>query len=138
MLQLKNMRSHKVHVLSVGISYIGRSPECNIVVPSVVASRQHAKFFVKYIDSVNEHGNHLEVYVSDLKSENGTYLNSKRISGIQEMQLGDVIEIGDENYCLEINDDITKKEDTIKSDALKEFEKKVSEDETRCFPVISD
>lgn len=52
------------------VSVIGRSSECDISLAASHLSRRHAKMFVK--DG--------QLYIKDLDSSNGTYLNGKRIS----------------------------------------------------------
>jgi len=54
---------------------IGRSPKCDIVIPSEGVSRQHVKIDVK----------NSEVYVTDLGSTNGVYIDGLKITPHQEV-----------------------------------------------------
>jgi pSer/pThr/pTyr-binding forkhead associated (FHA) protein len=55
---------------------VGRSNECDITLSTAHLSRRHAKLFVD---------NGL-LYVKDLESSNGTYLNGKRITEARVMR----------------------------------------------------
>jgi len=72
--------------LAEGRTYtLGRSSSCALSLPDTLASREHASVTVK-----DGH-----VYVRDLGSSNGTFLNSQPLAKPQEMKLGDQLEIGD-------------------------------------------
>ena len=62
---------------------IGRSPDCNIVLPNVSVSKHHAKIF-----SAKD-----GMYLQDTQSTNGVILNNRQISGIARLQEKDVISI---------------------------------------------
>jgi hypothetical protein len=63
---------------------VGRSSECDIMLIDPEVSRRHARF-----DAQNE-----VVYVSDVGSSNGTFLNERRLDGSIEVRAGDIIDIG--------------------------------------------
>ncbi|HNW81658.1 MAG TPA: GGDEF domain-containing protein [bacterium] len=63
---------------------IGRGDDCNIIVNDPSVSRNHMKIFK--IDKV--------FYAEDLGSTNRTYVNEDEISGIQRLENGDRIKIG--------------------------------------------
>jgi MoxR-like ATPase len=63
---------------------IGRGSECDIVVDKSETSRQHAK--------VTRENNIF--MIEDLKSVNGTFLNSMPVSGKQQIKHQDIIQIG--------------------------------------------
>lgn len=63
---------------------VGRSPDVGIVLADGQVSRRHARFDV--VDGI--------VYVRDLGSVNGTYLNGKRITEAVEVRPGDDIDVG--------------------------------------------
>jgi MoxR-like ATPase len=63
---------------------IGRGAECDIVVDKSETSRQHAK--------VTRENNIF--MIEDLKSANGTFLNSMPVSGRQQIKHQDIIQIG--------------------------------------------
>lgn len=63
---------------------VGRSAEASIELTDPQVSRRHARFDV--VDGI--------VYVRDLGSVNGTYLNGKRIRDAVEVRPGDDIDVG--------------------------------------------
>jgi pSer/pThr/pTyr-binding forkhead associated (FHA) protein len=64
---------------------VGRAPGCGISTPEdIYASTLHARLF----------RHHDQVWVEDLGSTNGTYLNSERIAQAQRLAKGDVLQIG--------------------------------------------
>jgi serine phosphatase RsbU (regulator of sigma subunit) len=64
---------------------VGRSPECQVVIPMPSASRQHARI-------VRVQDRH---YVEDLQSRNGTFVNNEQITARTELHHGDRIRICD-------------------------------------------
>lgn len=68
-----------------GVTVVGRGAGCSIVVPSEKASRNHARFLV------NGEG----VFLEDLNSTNGVFVNSMQIRGQVRVAVGDRILIGD-------------------------------------------
>lgn len=63
---------------------VGRSSECDLLVLDPEVSRKHARF-----DAQNG-----VVYVSDLGSSNGTFLNGRRLDDAIEVRPGDAIDVG--------------------------------------------
>ena len=63
---------------------LGRGNEADIVLSDPEVSRRHARF-----ESHNG-----VVYVEDLKSRNGTFLNGRRVSEAIEIREGDEIDVG--------------------------------------------
>jgi DNA-binding response OmpR family regulator len=64
-------------------AYIGRDPDCEIVIPDRQVSRRHAR--LRRV----EHGFELE----DLGSKNGTHINGVHLAGAQLLQDGDLIQV---------------------------------------------
>jgi len=62
---------------------IGREESCDIFIPDRQVSRQHARIYPS-----NE-----GVFLEDLGSKNGTYLNSQRVIGPQQLHEGNEIRI---------------------------------------------
>ncbi|MBW3543509.1 MAG: PAS domain S-box protein, partial [Planctomycetes bacterium] len=62
---------------------IGRHPDCGLVLPDVMVSRQHARIVAR--DD--------EFFVEDLHSRNGTRLNGEGLHGQAPLHDGDVIEL---------------------------------------------
>jgi len=71
---------------------IGRSPSCDLPVPSQRVSRRHAWV----------HREGIRFAVSDLGSRNGTFVNEVRVVGSRVLQPGDRIGVGDNviTYCV--------------------------------------
>lgn len=63
--------------------FVGRDPECEIVVPDRQVSRVHAKF------SLKDKG----VFLEDMGSKNGTFLNGVLIEAPTILEEGDIIQI---------------------------------------------
>jgi pSer/pThr/pTyr-binding forkhead associated (FHA) protein len=63
----------------------GRKSSCDYVLDSTVASRKHARFIVESD----------ELFLEDLDSSNGTFVNLERINGKVKVSLKDQIKFGD-------------------------------------------
>jgi len=63
--------------------YVGRDPDCDIVVPDRQVSRVHAKFSI----------DGKRVLVEDLRSKNGTFLNGNVLESPMVLEDGDTIQI---------------------------------------------
>jgi len=72
---------------------IGRSTSCDVDVLDRRMSRRHARFYIE--------GTRL--FVEDLESHNGTYVNGKRVARVQLLR-GDVVRIGSSQLEVEINE----------------------------------
>ncbi len=70
--------------------WIGRSKECDIVIPILTISRKHAT-----IQKLSD-----EKYVVNDFSSNGTYVNGRRVKGSQTISTEDVVTIGDREFSL--------------------------------------
>ena len=70
--------------LREGRTTLGRSPENDIVLENMVVSGHHCEFELR---------GQAEVYIEDLSSTNGTYVDGKLVKR-QRLNDGDVIEIG--------------------------------------------
>jgi pSer/pThr/pTyr-binding forkhead associated (FHA) protein len=68
---------------------VGRSPGCGVATPDdIYTSTLHARLFRH-----NE-----QLWIEDLGSTNGTYVNSEKISQAQRLGKGDVLQIGSTVY----------------------------------------
>jgi pSer/pThr/pTyr-binding forkhead associated (FHA) protein len=76
--------------LGQGMLSIGRSIDCHVVFDSAAVSRRHAEIGLKDGEPV----------VVDLGSANGVFVNGRRVSGEQRLEIGDVIVIGDQQLRL--------------------------------------
>lgn len=72
-------------------STVGRSPECTIVLDDPSVSGIHAKF---------ESRSHAW-YLSDLSSTNGTFVNSRRVTGATYIEADDIVQFGRMTFQLD-------------------------------------
>jgi pSer/pThr/pTyr-binding forkhead associated (FHA) protein len=84
-LQVVRGRSDAATVrLADGVNSVGRHDDCLIRIRSSQVSRRHCELFE----------NEGQLWVRDLGSANGTYVNGKRVLGQQALKIGDVITVG--------------------------------------------
>ena len=67
---------------------MGRSDEADIHIDDPFASSAHARIFLR--------GEYM--YVEDMASTNGTYLNGRQLKTAERLKMADVIRIGDTEY----------------------------------------
>jgi len=82
---IKGANSGQCHEISGIETFIGRDPECNVVLPLQTISRRHARILC-------EAG---EYYIFDLRSLNGTFVNGERVVSRKRLRDGDEIQIHD-------------------------------------------
>jgi pSer/pThr/pTyr-binding forkhead associated (FHA) protein len=70
---------------------VGRAAGCQVTIDDTYASQLHARVFLQ--DG--------QVFVEDLGSTNGTYLNRRKVTGPMVVQRGDKLQIG--NTVLELS-----------------------------------
>jgi len=70
---------------------VGRSAEAGLVLADSEVSRRHARF-------ETERG---AVFVRDLQSRNGTFLNGRRLHDAIEVRVGDAIDVGTTRLVVE-------------------------------------
>jgi hypothetical protein len=70
---------------------LGRAAGCEVTIDDTYASQLHARVFLR----------EGQVYVEDLGSTNGTYLNRRKVTGPMHLQRGDKLQIG--NTVLELS-----------------------------------
>jgi pSer/pThr/pTyr-binding forkhead associated (FHA) protein len=75
-------------------SVIGRAQECDFQITNPLVSRRHCCFF--------ERDN--EMWVCDLKSHNGTYVNGERVSGEVVVHDRDTLDIGPVPYRIRVSE----------------------------------
>lgn len=63
---------------------VGRHEHCNLILSSVEVSRKHCRFTIQQGD----------LYVEDLGSTNGTFVNGGRVSGTMRLLPGDLLMVG--------------------------------------------
>src|SRR5262245_61181964 len=74
------------YTLKPGVTTIGRKAGSDITILEVSASRQHAE--LSFYPEANS------VYIRDLGSTNGTFVNRERLTGARRLASGDEIRIG--------------------------------------------
>jgi len=78
---------------------IGRSTECDLILQAPSISRKHG-----ILRLFGEH-----IFLRDLVSRNGTYVNGVRITGEQELRDGDIIRLGELEFSLQELDENEEK-----------------------------
>lgn len=81
---------------------LGRSPDVNCVLKDLRASRKHSQILA--IDD--------EFYLEDLQSNNGTFLNGRRIKNREKLKNGDNVRIG-ATWITFVEDEVSLKEGGI-------------------------
>jgi len=93
-LQIKGVnRDVKDKVFSISESFvIGRSPQCDLFITDLQASRRHTRFFRDQTGAL---------LVEDLKSSNGTFFNGKRLTDAKFVNAGDIVRLGSTEFAIE-------------------------------------
>ena len=81
----------KRYRIGMGPIIIGRSEECDIVIPDIYLSQEHFKIYCKKGIW----------YIVDLKSKNGTYVNDVLVKGKQILDDYDEISFGDVRFIFQ-------------------------------------
>jgi pSer/pThr/pTyr-binding forkhead associated (FHA) protein len=90
--------SKKEHLLELDITRLGRAVENEIVIVSKRASREHAH--------IRREGR--KIFLDDLGSTNGTFLNGERVLGSVQLRDGDQISIGEIKFTFHDPDTTTR------------------------------
>ena len=88
--ELRNLTSNERVKLSQPTQTLGRDVACDIVLDDEEASRQHARLEIKAGD----------IYLEDLCSTNGTFLNNREIRKVSKVVGGDIITIGEQSFLV--------------------------------------
>ena len=87
---LRDLSSNENIELS-GVAFkIGRHDTCDIVLDNDEASRWHAQFSIRQG----------QLYLEDLGSTNGTYINKRELKGEHVVAGGDVVTIGEQSFLV--------------------------------------
>lgn len=86
------------HLLESEITRLGRAIESDIVILSNRASREHAQ--------IRREGR--KVFLEDLESTNGTFLNNERVAGSIALRDGDQVLVGDVTFIFHDPDTTTR------------------------------
>lgn len=90
LLCLAGMNKEDEFLLSEGITILGRSADCNVVLFDKKCSRQHCQIFKK--------GSYYAI--EDLDSRHGTKVNGKPLGKRQSIKMGDKIHLGQTTLVL--------------------------------------
>jgi DNA-binding response OmpR family regulator len=90
--------SKQEHLLEKPITHLGRGVENEIVIISKRASREHAH--------IRREGR--RIFLDDLGSTNGTFLNGERVLGSVQLRDGDQISIGEVTFAFHDPDTTTR------------------------------
>ncbi|MHC4135847.1 MAG: FHA domain-containing protein [Planctomycetota bacterium] len=93
---------------------LGRAVDCDIVVDDTGSSRRHARLSVG--------GGSQTVFLEDLGSHNGTYVNEERISGRTQLEAGSAIRIGAAVYLLSLGDEVREEDRALLDTSTKALE----------------
>jgi pSer/pThr/pTyr-binding forkhead associated (FHA) protein len=86
------------HLLENEITCLGRAIESDIVILSNRASREHAQ--------IRREGR--KIFLEDLESTNGTFLNNERVTGSIPLRDGDQVLVGDVTFTFRDPDTTTR------------------------------
>jgi predicted component of type VI protein secretion system len=109
MMMRSGVNAGKAYPLEQEETLVGRDLANDITIPDPEVSRRHARFVMR-----DE-----SVFIEDLGSTNGTFLNGERISTAQQLRLGDVVTLG-ENVSMVFEKFVPEEEVTM---ATPEIEK---------------
>ena len=70
---------------------LGRAPTADVRIEDAFASSAHARIFPRG----------QSMYIEDMGSTNGTYLNERQLTTVEELRPGDTIRIGETEYRYE-------------------------------------
>ena len=82
---VKGLRAGHLLTVNGAQAVAGRMPDCDLVLPDESVSRRHARFLQKPDG----------LYVEDLRSRNGTYVNGRRIRGKRKLSHRDRVDLYD-------------------------------------------
>jgi pSer/pThr/pTyr-binding forkhead associated (FHA) protein len=86
------------HLLENEVTILGRAMESGVVILSNRASREHAQ--------IRREGR--KVFLEDMESTNGTFLNNERIQGSAQLRDGDQVLVGDVIFTFRDPDTTTR------------------------------
>ncbi len=89
-----------VYLLDRDRTTIGRAPECEIPIHDASASRRHTATFINPDDSAQS------VWIEDLDSTNGTFVNGERLTAPRRLVEHDRVRIGATLFGFRLQDDL--------------------------------
>ncbi|MDD5134278.1 MAG: FHA domain-containing protein [Phycisphaerae bacterium] len=90
---LKKDGTKKVFPVRNKATILGRRPDCDLCIPLQVISRRHCQLSVE--------GQSLKI--RDLRSSNGTFLNSQKVGDEIEAKPGDRLQVGPLTFTIQID-----------------------------------
>ncbi|MDP2313399.1 MAG: GGDEF domain-containing protein [Pseudomonadota bacterium] len=99
-LVLEGKELRRVHLLDRERTVVGRGADCDIVLEDAGCSRRHAAA----VCTPGEDGS--SVWLEDLGSTNGTFVNGERIEGRRELVEHDRVRVGATLLCYNLRDDL--------------------------------
>jgi predicted component of type VI protein secretion system len=81
---VKTEQSRRVLTINRPVAIVGRAKGCSVRIPHNDVSRRHCR--IRQKDGF--------VLIEDLRSLNGTYVNTERITGARPVRPGDAVEVG--------------------------------------------
>ncbi|MDP2305764.1 MAG: GGDEF domain-containing protein [Pseudomonadota bacterium] len=96
---LEGNELRRVHLLDRERTVVGRGPDCDIVLEDAGSSRRHVAAFCAP-------GEGTAVWLEDLGSTNGTFVNGERLEGRRELVEHDRVRVGATLLCFNLRDDL--------------------------------
>ena len=93
----------KIFPVLKGSMTLGSDPSCTICIDSLALQSQHAQIDTVENDSV----------IRDLGTEDGTFIGSTKIEGMQPLKDGDVIRVGKHTLTYTYSENITNEADAV-------------------------
>ncbi|MFN7143037.1 MAG: GGDEF domain-containing protein [Myxococcota bacterium] len=90
----------RVHLLDRDRAVIGRGHDCEILLHDASASRRHAAAFRREEDPPEV------VWIEDLRSTNGTFVNGERVEGPRQLVEHDRVRVGATLFGFRLRDDL--------------------------------
>lgn len=100
----------KVFPVLKGSMVIGSDPNCTIQIDSLAVQPEHAKIETVNADSI----------ISDLGTEEGTFLGQTKVEGLQPIKDGDVIRIGKHTITYTFEEGVSSESDAIAEAVVEE------------------
>ncbi|MES2639585.1 MAG: GGDEF domain-containing protein [Myxococcota bacterium] len=96
---LEGKELRRVHLLDRERTVVGRGPDCDIVLEDAGCSRRHVVAFCELQEGA-------PVWLEDLGSTNGTYVNGVKLEGRHELVEHDRVRVGATLLCFNLRDDL--------------------------------
>lgn len=91
---LRTESGHRIDLVANRVYIMGRAENCDVQVDDGGCSRRHARLSVAGDCSI--------VFLQDLSSKNGTYVNEERLRDRVQLKDGDKIRIGETRFTINL------------------------------------